>query len=241
MNNRMGRLIPVFTLVMMVTSNVAAVHSADAPVAPDLAAPVVLNGKAARGLLVSPVFPEYPPVAKINYIQGKVRLQVQVSQEGKVTGAHVLKGNAILAASVLEAVRKWRYRPFRTASGPAEFLTNVEVEFTLQSRKIKAMPPHAEEDLSRQIRVPEIIGKPDAPLPSSSVRMRVLVNEEGRAVDSELLSGPASTLSEARQVVDGWTFRPAHWGTLAVPWYLEVDVPSGESFRLSMGPEVGSR
>ena len=241
MNNGMRRLIPVFTLAMLAMSNVADSLSGETPVAPHLPEPVVLNQENARDLLVIPVSPEYPPIAKINYIQGKVRLQVQVSQDGNVTRAHVLKGNAILAASVLEAVRKWRYRPFRTASGPAEFLTNVEVNFTLQSRKIKAMPPHAEEDLSRQIRVPEIIGKPDAPLPSSSVRMRVLVNEEGRAVDSELLSGPASTLSEARQVVDGWTFRPAHWGTLAVPWYLEVDVPGGESFRPSMGPEVGSR
>ena len=48
-------------------------------------------------------------------------------------------------------------------------------------------------------------------------------------------------LSEARQVVDGWTFRPASWGTLAVPWYLEVDVPGGDSFLSSTGTEVGSR
>jgi len=241
MNNGMRRLIPVFTLAMMAMSNVAELLSGETPVAPHLTSLVVLNEKAARDILVSPVFPEYPPVARLNYIQGKVRLHVQVSQEGKVTAAHILKGNPILAASALKAVRKWLYRPFQTASGPAEFLTDVEFKFTLQYRKINTRPPHAEEDLSRQIRVPEIIGKPDAPLPSSSVRMRVLVNEEGRAVDSELLSGPASTLSEARQVVDGWTFRPAHWGTLAVPWYLEVDVPGGESFRPSMGPEVGSR
>jgi TonB family protein len=241
MNDRPRRLIPVFTLVLMAMSDGAALFSAEALAAPRLAEPVVLDQKNARDLLVIPVSPEYPPIARINYLQGNVRLQVQVSQEGNVTSAHVLKGNAILAAAALEAVRKWRYRPFRTASGPAEFLTNVEVKFTLQSRKNKAMPPHAEEDLSRQIRVPEIIGKPDASLPSSSVRLRVLVNEEGRAVDSELLSGPASTLSEARQVVDSWTFRPAHWGALAVPWYLEVDVPAGESFHPSMGPEVGSR
>ena len=241
MNNRMRRLIPVFTLGMMVTSNVAALFSAEVPVTPHLTAPVVLNGKAARGLLVSPVFPEYPPVAKINYIQGKVRLHVQVSQEGKVTAAHILKGNPILAASALKAVRKWLYRPFQTASGPAEFQADVEVKFALQYRKNRLIPPKAEQDFTRQIRAPEIVGKPDVPRPSSAVRLRVLVNEEGCAVDYELLSGQTSAFGEARQVVDGWKFRPARWGTLAVPWYLEVDVPGGDSFLSATGPEVGSR
>lgn len=237
----MRRLIPVFTLVMMAMSNVAAVHSADGPVAPHLTAPVVLNEKAARGILVSPVFPEYPPVARLNYIQGKVRLQLLVSREGKVTAAHVVKGNPILAVSALKAVREWLYRPFQTASGPAEFLVAVEVKFALQYRKIRLFPPRAEQDFNRQVRAPEIVAKPDVPRPSSAVRLRVLVNEEGRPVDYELLSGQPLAFSKARQVVDGWKFRPARWGTLAVPWYLEVDVPGGDSFLSATGPEVGSR
>ena len=237
----MCRLISVFTLAMMAMSNVAELFSGETPGAPHLTQPVILNEKAARDLLLSPVFPGYPPVAKLNYIQGMVRLQVLVSPEGKVTAAHILKGNPILATSALKAVREWRYRPFRLASGPAEFLTDVEVKFALQFREIHIMPPHAEEDLRRQIRAPEISGKPDACPPSSSVRMRVLVNDEGRAVDAELLSGEVTAFSEARQVVDGWKFRPARWGTIAVPWYLEVDVRGGDSALSSMGLEVGSR
>ena len=237
----MRRLIPVCTLAMMAMSNVAAVLSADAPGAPRPTEPVALNEKSARNLLVSPVSPEYPPVAKINYIQGKVRLQLLVSREGKVTAAHVVKGNPILAASALKAVRKWLYRPFQTASGPAEFLAAVEVRFALQSRKIRLFPPRAEQDVSRQVRAPEIVAKSDFPRPSSAVRLRVLVNEEGRAMDTELLSGEVKAFNEARELVDGWKFRPARWGTLAVPWYLEVDVPGGDSLLSSTGPEVGSR
>ena len=241
MNNGMRRLIPVFTLVMMATSNVAVVHSEDAPVTPHLTAPVVLNEKAARGLLVSSVSPEYPPVAKLNYIEGKVCLRVQISQEGKVTAAHILKGNPILAASALKTVRKWLYRPFQSASGPAEFQADVEVNFALQYRKNGLVPPKAEQDLTRQIRAPEIVEKHDVPRPSSAVRLRVLVNEEGRAVDYELLSGQTSAFGEARQAVDSWKFLPARWGTIAVPWYLEVDVPGGYPFLSATGPEVGSQ
>jgi TonB family protein len=241
MNNGMRRLIPVCTLAMTAMSSTAVVHAAEALAAPHLTEPVVLSEKSARNLLVSPVSPEYPPLARINYIQGKVRLQLLVSREGKVAAAHVVKGNPLLAAPALKAVREWLYRPFQTAAGPAEFMALVEVNFALQSRKVGLFPPRAEQDFSRQVRAPEIIAKPDVPQPSSAVRLRVLVNEEGRPVDYELLSGQALGFSKARQVVDGWKFRPARWGTLAVPWYLEVDVPGGDSFRPSTGPEVGSR
>jgi TonB family protein len=226
---------------MMAISNVAAVLSSEAPGAPPLTEPVALNDKSARNPLGSPVFPEYPPVARINYIQGKVRLQLLVSREGKVTAAHVVEGNPILAASALKTVRGWFYRPFQTASGPTEFLAAVEVRFALLSRKIQLLPPRAEQDFSRQVCAPEIVEKPGVPRPSSAVRLRVLVNEEGRPVDYELLSGQPLAFTEARQVVDGWKFRPASWGTLAVPWYLEVDVPGGDSFLSSTCPEVGSR
>jgi TonB family protein len=241
MNKGMRRLIPVCTLATMAMSNVAMVLAAEAPGASRLTEPVTLNEKSARGLLVSPVSPEYPPLAKINYIQGKVRLQLLVSREGKVVAAHVVKGNPLLAAPALKAVRAWLYRPLQTAAGPAEFLAPVEVEFALQYRKAGLFPPRAEQDFSRQVRAPEIVARPDGPQPSSAVRLRVLVNEEGRPVDYELLSGQPLAFDKARQVVDGWKFRPASWGTLAVPWYLEVDVPGGDSFRPSTGPEVGSR
>ena len=241
MNDRTRRLIPVFTLAWLAMSNDAALFSTEALAAPRPTEPVVLNEKSARDLLASPVAPEYPPVAKLNYLQGRVRLAIVVSRLGKVASAHVVKGNALLAAAALKAVREWLYHPFQTASGPAEFLATVDVNFSLQSRKIRFFPPRAEQDFSRQVRAPEIVEKPGVPRPSSAVRLRVLVNEEGRPVDYELLSGQTSAFGEARQVVDGWKFLPARWGTIAVPWYLEVDVPGGESLLSSTGPEVGSR
>ena len=241
MNNGMRRLIPVYTFAVIAMSNAAGVVLAEASGAQPLTEPVTLSEKSARNLLASRVSPEYPALARINYIQGKVRLQLLVSREGKVTAAHVLEGNPILAASALKAVRGWFYRPFQTASGPTEFLAAVEVRFALQNRRVRLFPPRAEQDFSRQVHAPEIIAKPDVPRPSSGVRLRVLVNEEGTPVDYALLSGQLSAFSRARQVVDGWKFRPASWGTLAVPWYLEVDVPGEDTFFSSVGSEVRSR
>jgi hypothetical protein len=56
-------LIPVFTLATMAMSSVASSLSAEAPVVPHLAEPVVLNEKDARDHSLSSVYPEYPPVA----------------------------------------------------------------------------------------------------------------------------------------------------------------------------------
>jgi TonB family protein len=236
MSNWLRRSITVFAIAWVAMGNATPMLAADAAVAPDMTAPVVLKVKTARGLLASPTLPEYPTVARLNYIEGKVCLHVQVSQAGKVTAAHVVKGNALLAASALKAVRHWLYHPFQTATGPAGFQADVVVKFALQYHKKGFIPPNAERDFSRQIRIPQVLRKPDAPQPSSTVRLRVLVNEEGSPVDYELISGQTSAFGEARQLVDGWKFLPARWGTIAVPWYLELDVPGGDSFLSSTGP-----
>jgi hypothetical protein len=61
--------------------------------------------------------------------------------------------------------------------------------------------------------------------------MRVLVGDDGRALDSSLVSGPIGLFESAQNKVTQWRFQPARWGNLAVPWYLDLDVPVG-----SQGP-----
>jgi TonB family protein len=227
------------TALMVATTPAASLLAAEAPAAPGTAEPVALNEKAASVLLANPVIPEYPPVAKINYIQGKVFLQVLVSRAGTVRTAHVLRGDPILATAALKAVRQWRYRPLLTASGPAEFLADVQVKFSLQGRRLKPMPPDPGKFLSRQVRVPEVVEKPAATPPAVPVRLRLLVNEEGRVVDAALLSGQPSAFAEACLIVDKWRFQPARWGAIPIPWYLEVNVPGGGSLLSSIDLEAG--
>ena len=95
----------------------------------------VLDAKKASRLLLDQVPPEYPALAKVNYIQGRVRVQLVVSAAGSVAGAHVLSGNPLLAAAVLNSVRTWRYRPFVAKGDSTSFATTVEVNFTLRLRK----------------------------------------------------------------------------------------------------------
>jgi TonB family protein len=186
----------------------------------------VLDSKKASRLLLNQVRPEYPALAKMNYIQGRVRVQLIVSPTGTVTSAHVLSGHPLLAAAVLNSVRMWQYRPLAAKDGPTSFATRVDVNFTLRLRTIDLPPLQAESDFRRQVIPPEVWTRSEEVASSDPpVRLRLLLNAEGKVIDSEILKGIPSLLERARKSIEGWSFRPARWGALSVPWYLDVDVP----------------
>jgi TonB family protein len=191
----------------------------------DEADPVFLAAGKAAKFVVKQEPPEYPPLAKLNYIQGRVRVQVVVSKEGRVEEAHVVRGHPFLAVAALKAIHNWLFRPAKARSGPEEFQTMVEVKFLLRTKKIGQLPPQPEQDLARQIRPPEVLGRLAGSASATSVRLRLLVSSEGRVVDSQVLAGCAPCVAEARRIAAHWTFRPARWGALPVPWYLDVEVP----------------
>ena len=190
---------------------------------------IMLDAKPASRLALSQAQPDYPAVAKQNYIQGRVRVQIHVTREGRVESAHVIRGHPFLAASALETVRRWKYRPLVTSTGPSDFLTVVDVNFKLRTKKVDSLPSQPEKDLTRQVQPPEIIDHPKDPQGSFSVRLRVLVDGKGRVIDSQPVAGLPALYEASRRNLEHWTFRPAHWGALAVPWYLDVDVPVEDS------------
>ncbi len=187
-----------------------------------------LGAKEASRLLVTQIPPEYPVLAKVNYIRGQVRVRLTIDAEGKVVNVHVLSGNPLLAAAVLNAVAAWRYRPYVAKGGnaPTAFETRLEVNFSLRTNRMDLMPTQAETDFGRQVKPPEVLNGPGtSATTNASVRLRLLVGADGRVIDSEILKGIPSLLEKATRVITRWSFRPARWGTLAVPWYLDVDVP----------------
>jgi TonB family protein len=187
-------------------------------------APLQLDPKAASKLLIHQVVPKYPAIAKANYIWGRVRLKVSVEGSGRVSAVHVLAGHPLLAAAALDAVRRWTYRPLATPSGATGFQTIVDVNFVLRDVKVEHLPREPERDLARQVRPPELLTPLAEPSPGASVRLRVLVGDNGRALDATPLSGRADEFALACRQLDTWKFRPARWGNLDVPWYLDVNV-----------------
>jgi TonB family protein len=212
--------------------------SLQAQEAPPRISLTVLDGKAANRLALSQPAPEYPPLARLNYIQGQVRMELSVTREGRVGRAHVLSGHPFLAASALAAVRHWTYRPLVGRFGPSAFATFVTMKFMLRTKHLHALPEEPERDLVRQVHPPELVDTPPEVPGADSARLRLLVSDKGRVMDTKLIKGRAPEAQAAMRTAEHWLFRPAHWGALAVPWYVDVDVVVGDA---SSGQAVAQR
>ncbi len=118
-------------VLWMITTVLVAQETAQGPHARLL----VLNSREASRLIVDQVRPEYPPLAKVNYIQGPVRIQLLVARGGRVAEAHVIRGHPFLAAEALKAVfaaaRKnlehLKFQPARWGNHPVPWYIDLEV------------------------------------------------------------------------------------------------------------------
>jgi len=84
-----------------------------------------------EGYLLSAPRPEYPPLARINHIEGRVALQATISKNGSIETLHVTNGPASMRNAAVDAVRHWRYKPYSVGGRPVEVVTTVYVHFTL--------------------------------------------------------------------------------------------------------------
>jgi TonB family protein len=199
--------------------------AAQAQEGPGPVGPVALDPQVVSKLLKQDKPPDYPPVAKLNYIQGPVRMRILVARDGHVSEVHVIQGHPLLAAAALNAVQGWVYAPYRVAKRAVEFSTSVEIRFVLRPKVLTSLPPWPEKDLRERVTPPEVEKQPADPPSDDHVRLRVLVDSGGRALDSQAIAGDASDVRKAEEEVSHWKFRPARWGSMPVPWYLEIDVP----------------
>lgn len=84
-----------------------------------------------QGLLIKKVAPSYPPQAIRMRIQGAVTLEAKVGKDGSIADVKQISGNASLGQSAMEAVRKWKYKPYLLNGQPVEIWTQVTVNFQL--------------------------------------------------------------------------------------------------------------
>ncbi len=202
---------------------------ANAPAAAKAAPPepiAELSNEAAARLLIHVVKPDYPPVARVNFIRGKVQLKIKVTSKGRVSEVHWLQGEPILAVAAVESVRKWLYRPYVSQEGPVPFSTYVTVKFDLHPHSFKdRMPMGADDYLEKQVHPPEVVSQPRQDLSAVGIPMKVLVDSRGEVVDATSMKAAEPEIDMARKSLRSWKFRPARWGALAVPWYVMVTVP----------------
>lgn len=101
---------------------------------PPLPAPVAHPPRISHvmeGNLVYRVQPEYPALARSARIQGTVVLSAIISKEGTIENLRVLRGHPMLVRAAVDAVSRWRYRPYLLNSEPVEVETQITVNFSL--------------------------------------------------------------------------------------------------------------
>ncbi|MGP8271597.1 MAG: energy transducer TonB [Terracidiphilus sp.] len=92
---------------------------------------VAVSAGVAGGLLIQRTPPVYPQIAKSARITGTVVLKATISKTGVIENLHVVSGPSMLTQAAVDAVRSWRYRPYKLNNDPVEIETTVNVIFTL--------------------------------------------------------------------------------------------------------------
>lgn len=82
-----------------------------------------------EGQLVNKVEPVYPHIASIAGIQGQVKLHAIIARDGRVQSLNVISGHPLLAHAALDAVEKWRYRPYVLNGERVEVETFITINF----------------------------------------------------------------------------------------------------------------
>jgi len=90
---------------------------------------VWLDPDEAEDRLVNRTEPEYPAKARSAHRAGNVVLEIDVAEDGSVYAIRTLSGDPLLANAATEAVRSWRYQPYRRNDHPIQFHTDVTLNF----------------------------------------------------------------------------------------------------------------
>jgi periplasmic protein TonB len=105
---------------------VVSVAPARAPVTPLPVSTGVL-----QGMLIAPIRPVYPVIAKAAGVQGTVVVEAVISRKGTIESLRVVSGPQMLQNAALDAIRQARYQPFRLNGEPTEVQTTITVNFRM--------------------------------------------------------------------------------------------------------------
>lgn len=80
-------------------------------------------------LIIHRVDPEYPAEARQAKLQTVIALDVVVGKDGSVASVHPLNGPEVLGRAAVDALRWWKFEPYRVSGRPVAVETTLAVEF----------------------------------------------------------------------------------------------------------------
>jgi TonB family protein len=91
--------------------------------------PVQVPAEVMQKLIVHRVEPEYPAAARKENVEGIIALDVVVASDGSVLSMKALNGPDVLAGAAMDALRWWKFEPYRINGEATAVETTVAVEF----------------------------------------------------------------------------------------------------------------
>ena len=86
----------------------------------------------ADSLKIHDAQPHYPIEAREQGIQGVVLLQATIDTKGNLVDIKVAQGNPILVKAAVDAVKKWKYRPYILNGEPVDVDTTIKIQFRMR-------------------------------------------------------------------------------------------------------------
>jgi TonB family protein len=93
--------------------------------------PVRVGGTVIAASLMKTVRPVYPPDAKARGIEGTVKFEAIIAQNGTIKTVELLGGPFALYDEARNAVLKWEYRPTTLNGKPVGVITTIDIHFGL--------------------------------------------------------------------------------------------------------------
>lgn len=94
-------------------------------------APRRINHAQASALILTRTAAEYPPIAKQLKLEGVVELEVTLGEDASVLQVSIVSGNPVLTKAGTEAVKHWKFAPFKEAGKPVKVIAPISLSFHL--------------------------------------------------------------------------------------------------------------
>lgn len=97
------------------------------------AGPVRMSSGVTAGMLLGPIQPIYPAIAKAARVQGTVIVEAIISRAGTIESLRVISGPEMLRAAAVAAISAAKYRPFTLNGQPTDVETTITVNFRMEN------------------------------------------------------------------------------------------------------------
>jgi len=92
--------------------------------------PIKVSSGTMAGSLTTRIDPVYPAIAKAAHVQGAVILHAIITKDGSIDKLSVVSGPPMLVGAAVDAVKRWKYKPYLLNGDPTEVDTTITVNFT---------------------------------------------------------------------------------------------------------------